>query len=158
MISCLFVCNGKSLCFHVFVCYRVVLSAVISINGATSFPYSYCSLYVMSTPPIYRWIISFLFLFHLALLPWGREGLYFPSIPYAISQDTTYRDIASISPILETDTHMEISYHVEIFHDTEHYLSGIPKCAEGGWGQKHLEGAPPPQWKRIGRNLEWAAT
>ena len=40
---------------------------------------------------------------------------------------------------------MEISYPVAIFPDTEHYFSGTPNCAEGGWGYKGLQGPPPPQ-------------
>ena len=43
-----------------------------------------------------------------------------PGISYhAISQDTIYRDVVSISRSLGTD--IEISYPVEIFFDTEHY-------------------------------------
>ena len=69
-------------------------------------------------------------------------------IPYhAISQDTIYRDIGSMSRFLGTDTGMEISYPVEILLDSQHYLLGTPNCAEGGWGQNRLDGAPPPQWK-----------
>ena len=52
-------------------------------------------------------------------------------IPYhAISEDTIYRDIVSMSRFFGTD--IEISYPVEIFLDTEHFFLPTTRCTKFG--------------------------
>ena len=71
--------NTTKLFVYVFMCvsYHIVLLSVSSIfRCAMSFPYSSCSLYVVPIPPPHLSMnYLFSFLHHLALPPWGWEGL-----------------------------------------------------------------------------------